>query len=342
MESPTAADLADLLRGTKQRLLISGSLSALNQKVLKYEKARIAISQQRVLPPILSYIPPPSKTVNAQLCPVRIEVEHSKLRDILLLDPHTPEPVLSHICARILQDYHLPLVPSEVSAMVESVATQLKDFRDYLERWEAAREALPNPLPNLVIKLDLLFRLPPLQVIDQIEWALGDQRDGDIGAFAAKYAKELGLPTEAIMSVTFSIREQLYLARRALLAAGLDPANDESLQALLVTAPSNGGIMRNANLRDAFTPLVEHLNEVALDRAEQSHERAYRRRKRAQLQASKRRRGDAWSITGSPPRVYCTPLGSRLDTTTAQGSDAEDSNVEDAPVQKRRRAVRKK
>lgn len=335
---------ADLLRAMKQRHLISSNLANLNSQVLKYDRKRRVLSQQKVLPAIPSFsasTTPSATKDRKQLCPVRIEVENLKLRDVMLLDPSTSDQSIVQICHRLLQDYRAPL--GESAQLVESVNTQLKEFREFAERWEAAREALPRPLPNLIIKLDLLFRVPPLQVIDQLEWGLGDQGDDQIVPFATRYANELSLPWEAIMSVSFSIREQLYLARRALLAAGLDPTNDESLQALL-TPPTNGLTMRSNNMRDSFTPLVEHLNETALDRAEQSHERALRRRKRAQQQASKRRRGDAWSITGSPPRVNCTPLGARLDTHSVLGSDDEESNADEihaAPKRKRATAKRR-
>lgn len=331
--------VADLLRGVKHRHLISGRLAVLNRQVQKYDKNRGMLGQQKVLPAITP-LPLPNRNCSNQICPVRIEVEHLKLRDIFFLDPFISEQAIAHICSRLLQDYGAPL--TELSPMVESVNTQLKEYREFAERWEAAREALPNPMPNLIIKLDLLFRVPPLQVIDQLEWSVGDHGDSQVGSFAVKYARELGLPREAVMAVTFSIREQLYLARRALLAAGLDPSNDEPLQALL-TNPSHSLSMRGNNVRDSFTPLVEHLNEVALDRAEQSHERALRRRKRTQQQASKRRRGDSWSITGSPPRVYCTPLGTRLDTHSIFGSEGEDSNADDQHVTlKRKRTTKRK
>lgn len=331
--------VSDLLKGMKQRQVISSNLAVLNRQVQKYDLKRKLIGQQKVLPTVSSFITPPlnNMKVNKQLCPVRIEAEHLKLRDILLLDPFISEQVAAQICARLIQDYGTPA--SELSALVESVHSQLKEYREFLDRWEAAREALPTPLPNLVIKLDLLFGVPPLQVIDQLEWSLSDTGDEQINVFAVKYTRELGLPNEAVLAVTFSIREQLYLARRALLAAGLDPTNDESLQALLTNSSS---IQRANNVRDSFTPLVEHLNEVALDRAEQSHERALRRRKRTQQQASKRRRGDAWSITGSPPRVYCTPLGTRLDATSMLGSEEEGSNAEEPQHGKRKRATRRK
>ena len=264
--------------------------------------------------------------------PIRLELESLHYRDILLLDAATSGEFITFLVQKILSDYQLHSSPSSAeysNFLSSSISSQLAEYREFVEKWSSAREALSN-FPNLLIKLDLLLASPlKMQVIDQLEWTLNEESDILIEKFAASYRKDLGLPREAEMAVAFSIMEQLYLARRALIAAGLDATNDEALQALLVNPANNGNITRSHEKKDSFTPLVETLNDIAFDRAEQSHDRASRRRKRNLQQAQKRKRTDTWSIMGSPPRIYSTPINASLRPRDDEYSDEETRGGDD-------------
>jgi hypothetical protein len=317
----------NILRSMRQRSVITSNLARLNKEIAGYNNRRHEITNRKITPPThLGFRGIISSNEKKCLVPIRLELETLHYRDILLLEANIPAEFVSFLVQKILSDYNLNSISSSTeysSVLSNSITSQLAEYREFAEKWSSAKEAL-SIFPNLLVKLDLLFTSPlKVQVIDQLEWTLNDDGDAMIEKFAAGYRKDLGLPQEAEVAVAFSIIEQLYLARRALIAAGLDPVNDESLQALLISSASNGNIMRSHEKRDTFTPLVETLNDIAFERAEQSHDRANRRRKRNLQQAQKRKRTDTWSIMGSPPRVYSTPINASLGTRDEEYSDGE-------------------
>jgi hypothetical protein len=325
-------NIFNLLKNLRQRSLITSNLARLNREVAVYNTKRQEITGQKITPPThLGFRGICSFTEKRQIVPVRLELESLHYRDIMLVEANTPTEFVGFLSQKILADYQLHSTPSSgehLNFLSTSISTQLAEYKEFAEKWSAAREAL-RTFPNLIVKLDLLFASPlKIQVIDQLEWTLDDENDGQIEKFASNYRKDLRLPQEAEVAVAFSIREQLYLARRAMIAAGLDPVNDEALQALLIYPTPNSNVMRPQDKKDPYTPLVETLNDIAFDRAEQSHDRASRRRKRNLQQAQKRKRSDTWSIMGSPPRVYSTPVNASLRPKDDDNSDEESRGMD--------------
>lgn len=311
------------IRSIKQSQYIQAELIKHQKMGDEFLKERIKIGRQKIKP--IQAVRIKLKEERGPLVPLRLELESVRLREVILWNMHQDEGLLEAQVLRICMEYGLGSSQELIQTAMTLAKQQLAEYKEFQAKWLQAKEALPKKLPNLLIKLDLLFGKERIQIIDQFEWGLGNEDERDIDKFATKYQQELNLPTEAVLAVSFSIREQVYLARRALLAAGLDPSNDEALNVMLVPSTAYGE--RISDKKDIFTPLVESLNDVNFDRAEQSHERAVRRRKRSQLHASKRRRGDSWAIMSSPPRVYCSVIGSNLsnkaDTSIEESSGSE-------------------
>ncbi|OMO99209.1 Transcription regulatory protein [Corchorus olitorius] len=136
------------------------------------------------------------------LVPIRldIEVDGQRYKDSFTWNPYDPDSEVVMFAKRTVKD--LKLAPSFIPQIVQSIQSQLADFRSYEGQDMYAGDKI------VPIKLDL--RVNHTVIRDQFLWDLNNF-ESDPEEFARTLCEDLGIEDPEVgPAIAFAIREQLY------------------------------------------------------------------------------------------------------------------------------------
>ncbi|KAH8494963.1 hypothetical protein H0E87_018226 [Populus deltoides] len=137
------------------------------------------------------------------LVPIRldIELEEQRYKDAFTWNPTDPDSEITIFAKRTVKDLKLP--PPFIMHIVQSIQTQLAEFRSY-----EGQDMLYTGDKIVPIKLDL--RVNNTLIKDQFLWDMNNF-DSDPEDFAKTFCDDLGIQDPEVgPAVAFAIREQLY------------------------------------------------------------------------------------------------------------------------------------
>eukprot|EP00054_Salpingoeca_dolichothecata_P025823 m.182387 g.182387 ORF g.182387 m.182387 type:complete len:417 (-) comp25481_c1_seq2:276-1526(-) len=193
------------------------------------------------------------------LVPIRMFIEQDgvRYRDTFLYNANdtivTPR-LLAEITA---QDLELPNV--FISQIEASISSQVRDFLTVQEAFEGPR----------IATLKLEVQLGSMLIEDQILWDHGDLATTP-EQFASSMCAELGLGGEAVTSLAFSIREQLFFDQKAALRSN---SPEQSI------FEAQTSCFRTTN-QEEWSPNFVALTDPDVEKREMAEEREGRRRRR--------------------------------------------------------------
>lgn len=234
------------------------------------------------------------KTLNSgkpqHLVPVRLDFDQErdrfKLRDTFLWDLNDETYPLENFVRTLIEDYKFILL-QHLHAVLAAVNEQIKDYR---KKPEKTMGEIRVP-----IKIDLIIN--NTQFTDQFEWDILNFGESDPEDFATVLCDELSLPGEFSTAIAFSIREQAQLYHKALHLVGYsfdgsfireDEIRSHLLPALRVLNPDGGlgpiedfvSTLRNPGMVADFSPSMNKLTQLEIEKIDKEMERELRRRRR--------------------------------------------------------------
>lgn len=218
------------------------------------------------------------------LVPIRldIEVDGQRYRDSFTWNPADPDSEVVVFAKRTVKDLKLP--PGFITQIVQSIQTQLGEFRSY------EGQDMYNGEKMVPIKLDL--RVNHTVIRDQFLWDLKNF-DSDPEEFARTLCKDLGIEDPEVgPAVAFAIREQLYeiavqnvASAREYRQSKKGRRGSEHFSASKVTGASldlmklfnfRSSVIRKRKDWDYFKPALDHLSNEDVDLLEGREDRTGR------------------------------------------------------------------
>ncbi|RPA87720.1 SNF5-domain-containing protein [Ascobolus immersus RN42] len=276
------------------------------------------------------------------LVPIRLEIdwEKHKLRDTFTWNLHDKTVPLEFFAEQLVEDFHLPITPSLVQSVKNSIADQVTEFHPHV--FYEDQPLIPsqpywaykNDEMRILIKLNITIGQHTL--IDQFEWDINNPMNSP-EEFANKMCKELSLSGEFTTAIAHCIREQSQLYTRSLYMTGYPfdgrPVEDEDLRAALLPSPLPN-VIRSPYHAKEYGPLLYELSEQELERAEKSLSREARRKRRVN-----RRGGPALPDLKDVPKTNRSQIVSsvipgavqkvsdlKMNRRTARDQESEDSD----------------
>lgn len=222
--------------------------------------------------------------------PIRLEFDlerdRFKLRDTFLWNLNDNTYPIEVFVKTLLEDYKF-ISEQHYQTVLMSVREQIKDFK-------AKPEKTMGEL-RVPISIDIIIN--STQFTDQFEWDVLNYDDADPEDFATVLCDEMNLPGEFATAIAFSIREQIQLYHKALYLVGYnfdgsaireDEIRSHLLPSLRVFQTDETGqqtedfvtALRNPSLVADFSPSINKLNQLEVERIDKEMERESRRRRR--------------------------------------------------------------
>ncbi|KAI5572334.1 hypothetical protein POPTR_010G004100v4 [Populus trichocarpa] len=216
------------------------------------------------------------------LVPIRldIELEEQRYKDAFTWNPTDPDSEITIFAKRTVKDLKLP--PPFIMHIVQSIQTQLAEFRSY-----EGQDMLYTGDKIVPIKLDL--RVNNTLIKDQFLWDMNNF-ESDPEDFAKTFCDDLGIQDPEVgPAVAFAIREQLYETAVQSVAAAREIRMSKKGRrgAEYVPASKAGGtsldlmklfnnkysVVRKRKDWDVYGPMVDLLSNEEVDALEAREER---------------------------------------------------------------------
>ncbi|CAK7327456.1 unnamed protein product [Dovyalis caffra] len=143
-----------------------------------------------------------SRPTKENLVPIRldIELEEQRYKDAFTWNPTDPDSEVTIFAKRTVKDLKLP--PPFIMHIVQSIQTQLAEFRSY--------EGQDMYTGDKIVPIKLDLRVNNTLIKDQFLWDMNNF-DSDPEEFAKTFCNDLGIQDPELgPAVAFAIREQLY------------------------------------------------------------------------------------------------------------------------------------
>ncbi|XVF26800.1 hypothetical protein REPUB_Repub14bG0050200 [Reevesia pubescens] len=218
------------------------------------------------------------------LVPIRldIEVDGQHYKDAFTWNPYDPDSEVVMFAKRTVKD--LKLAPGFIPQIVQSIQSQLADFRSYEGQDMYAGDKI------VPIKLDL--RVNHTVIRDQFLWDLNNF-ESDPEEFARTLCKDLGIEDPEVgPAIAFSIREQLYeIAIQNVTSARENRINKKGRRGAEQFPPSKASgtaldlmklfsfrssVVRKRKEWDYYKPILNLLSNEDVDALEAKEERSGR------------------------------------------------------------------
>ncbi|KAI5857515.1 hypothetical protein BZA05DRAFT_383841 [Tricharina praecox] len=293
------------------------------------------------------------------LVPIRLDINHNQiqLRDTFTWNMHEQTVPLDLFVEQLVEDFHLPLNPSLLQTVTNSIRDQVTDYHPHVFLVD---EPLDPVLPYTAYKNDDMRILIKLNItigqhtlVDQFEWDINNPMNSP-EEFAQLLTREMSLSGEFTTSVAHCIREQCQLFTKALYVTNHPfdgrPIEDEDVRTALLSSPI-ASVFRPYILAKDFQPVLYEMSENELDRAERSQSRERRRLRR--VRTVNRRGGPTIPDLKDMPKTHRTQIVSSILPGAVQkvtdlekamavkqvkdgesDDDDSDSDVEDLPPEK--------
>lgn len=255
-----------------------------------------------------------------ELVPIRLDVDMDgyKLRDTFSWNLHEEAISCEEFAELTCRDFDLPTT-TLAPVIAKSMREQLQEHREATSMLRNAGGIASLAGVRVLLRLDVT--IGTLQLIDQLEWDLGEERNSP-AAFAAQYVRELALPSEFVTTIANDLLEQICHLRRAILLVGFSRdkegnvrVNDGELQSFVLPPAKAGHLRRDPHNLAIFTPLIAELDPLEIEKIELSRDREARR-KRRQVRGGRRVAAPgefslaAWTHPEAPKSIP-TPLSYR-------------------------------
>lgn len=223
-----------------------------------------------------------------QIVPIRLEFDQErdrfKLRDTFLWDLSDTSYPIEAFLRNLIDDYSF-ISEINFQTVLQSVNEQIKDYR--------AKPANAIGEIRIPIKIDLLIN--NTQFTDQFEWDILSDKDTDPEEFATTLCDELSLPGDFATAISFSIREQSQMYLKALFLVGytFDGSHIREDEIKSHMAPplriQNADMahdedfittLRTPSLLSEYSPAINRVSQLEIERIEKEMERDSRRRRR--------------------------------------------------------------
>lgn len=222
--------------------------------------------------------------------PVRLDFDQErdrfKLRDTFLWDLNDETYPLENFVRTLIEDYKF-ISQQHLHAVLAAVNEQIKDYR---KKPDKTMGEIRVP-----IKIDLIIN--NTQFTDQFEWDILNSGESDPEDFATVLCDEMSLPGEFSTAIAFSIREQTQLYHKALHLIGYSfdgsYIREEEIRLHLLPAlrvlntdSPDGPVedfistLRNPGLVADYSPAINKLTQLEIEKIDKEMERELRRRRR--------------------------------------------------------------
>lgn len=227
---------------------------------------------------------------NKPLVPIRLDFDQErdrfKLRDTFLWDLSDETYRIENFVRTLIEDYKF--IPDQhFHSIMNTVNEQIKDFKPIVD----------NPMGELRVPIKIDLVINNTQFTDQFEWDILSLSENDPEEFATILCDEMSLPGEFVTAIAFSIREQAQLFHKALFLVGYsfdgslvreDEIRSHLLPPLRVLTNSEAGeqvedfitTLRNPAAVSDFSPALNKLTQLEVEKIDKEMERESRRRRR--------------------------------------------------------------
>lgn len=220
--------------------------------------------------------------------PIRLEFDQErdqfKLRDTFLWDLNEEIIKIEDFTRQLIDDYKF--IPKE---HYETILASIKEqISDYLKKPNKTMGELRIP-----IKVDITIN--NTQLTDQFEWDILNSLESDPEEFAFTMCEELCLPGEFCTAIAHTIREQSQMYIKALNTVGYSysgaPVNEDEIRNHLLPSlrlvssdyeivDDFFSILRNPTNVPDFSPSLNKLSQLEVERLDKEMERESRRKRR--------------------------------------------------------------
>lgn len=223
------------------------------------------------------------------LVPIRLnfdqERDRFKLRDTFLWDLNDESFPIESFVKLLLEDYKF-ISELHFHTVLASVNEQIKDYRKVPDK----------SMGEIRVPIKIDFVMNNTQFTDQFEWDILNFGESDPEDFATILCDEMSLPGEFASAIAFSIREQAQMYHKALFLVGYsfdgsfireDEIRSNLLPALrILTSDGQNQIedfvstLRNPSVVADFSPSINNLTQLEVEKIDKEMERENRRRRR--------------------------------------------------------------
>lgn len=224
------------------------------------------------------------------LVPIRLtfdkERDAFKLRDTFLWDLNDATFPLESFVKSLIDDYKF-ISDHHFHAVIASITEQIKDYRKLPEK----------TMGEIRVPIKIDFIINNTQFTDQFEWDILNIGESDPEDFATILCDEMSLPGEFATAIAFSIREQAQLYHKALFLVGYsfdgslireDEIRSHLLPALRILSSDGAAgqiedfvsTLRNPSAVADFSPSLNTLTQLEIEKIDKEMERDSRRRRR--------------------------------------------------------------
>eukprot|EP00258_Populus_trichocarpa_P049392 XP_024465411.1 chromatin structure-remodeling complex protein BSH isoform X1 [Populus trichocarpa] len=225
------------------------------------------------------------------LVPIRldIELEEQRYKDAFTWNPTDPDSEITIFAKRTVKDLKLP--PPFIMHIVQSIQTQLAEFRSYegQDMLYTGDKIVPIKDFALFLRSQLDLRVNNTLIKDQFLWDMNNF-ESDPEDFAKTFCDDLGIQDPEVgPAVAFAIREQLYETAVQSVAAAREIRMSKKGRrgAEYVPASKAGGtsldlmklfnnkysVVRKRKDWDVYGPMVDLLSNEEVDALEAREER---------------------------------------------------------------------